>query len=191
MNNKFKKSRCGFVVIKLRIVSEDHFLMRWDPDWKDVNFIGGHESERDRRNLERAARRELLEEVPILRKFNSFELAPLTDEIIHGPVFSRSANKQVKYSMQFFVLKFTHNPKLLFERLGTRSRNILISESILLFKHGYRITGLVGVLNSTLQGGIKSIPYSWPDEFGEDFSYNIKVPMVIPFSIRKRIRTSY
>lgn len=58
--SKVKRSRCAFVVIKLRIAGEDYFLMRRDPDWRDVSFIGGHASERDNGNLERAARRELL-----------------------------------------------------------------------------------------------------------------------------------
>jgi len=166
MTKSLKGSRCAFVVIKFRIEGEDHLLMRRDPDWKDINFIGGHERPQDGRSLGRAARRELLEEVPALRTFNSFELVPLTEEISHGPIFSRSAGCQVKYVLRFFMLRFIDNPKPLFEALGPRTLNILVNESDLLIRHRSGISGLVNVLDSTLRGGLRAIPYSWPEDLG-------------------------
>lgn len=167
MKQQIKKSRCGFVVIKFNIDAEDYFVMRLNPKWKDMNFVGGHEIPRDGGSLERAARRELLEEVPALRTFRCFELAPLTDDISYGPIFSHSAGCQVEYLLQFFLLRFNDSPKPLFEALGTRTRNALVSQKDLLTQRKYRVTGLVNVLNDTLPGGLQLIPYSWPDDVGD------------------------
>ena len=82
MVEKFKQSRCAFVVIKHQVGGEDYLLMRQSTSWKDLNFIGGHVEDKDARNFERAAKRELREEVPSFRGM-SFELRPLTDEIVH------------------------------------------------------------------------------------------------------------
>ena len=40
--NAARKSRVGFVIIKLSVAGIAYFLMRVNPKWKDVNFIGGH-----------------------------------------------------------------------------------------------------------------------------------------------------
>ena len=166
MMKHIKKSRCGFVVIKFNIDAEDYFVMRQNPNWKDMNFVGGHEIPRDGGSLERAARRELIEEVPALRAFKCFELAPLTNDISYGPIFSRSAGCQAEYLLQFFLLRFSDTPKPLFEALRTRTLNTLVSQRDLLAQRKYRISGLVNVLNDTLPGGLRSIPYSWPEDVG-------------------------
>ena len=78
MMDSFKTSRCGFVVIKLVIDADIYFVMRRNQRWSDLNFIGGHERPADRGSLQRAAKRELLEEVPALRVWKDFELLPLS-----------------------------------------------------------------------------------------------------------------
>ena len=166
MNKTLRKSRCGFVIIKLKIEGEVYFLMREDSDWKDINFIGGHEEKRDR-GLIGAARRELLEEIPVLRPVKSFELMPLTSEINHGPVLSLSAKCQVDYVLQFFLLRLMANTELLFEGVSKRSPNLFVSEKDLLLGDFYRVSSLVNVLDKTLSDGLSSIPYSWPEDLGQ------------------------
>src|ERR1700681_2120072 len=69
--NATRKSRVGFVIIKLSVAGTAYFLMRINPKWKDVNFIGGHAKIRDADNLAITARRELWEEVPAIRRYAS------------------------------------------------------------------------------------------------------------------------
>jgi hypothetical protein len=173
--SKVKRSRCAFVVIKLRIDGEDYFLMRRDLDWKDVSFIGGHAKERDNGKLERAARRELLEEVPSLRAFKLIELTPLTDEIAHGPVYSPSAGCRAEYSLRFFILKFRDSPKPVLEALGSRTPNILIRQDDMLVPRSHRVADLVSVLSGRIPGGLQSIPHSWPED-------------LVPFPGRRRCK---
>ena len=102
MTQPRKISRVGFAVVKLLVHGEIVFLMRRSKKWQDISFIGGHENNRDAHKLGRAAYRELLEEVPALRKNVRFDFLPLTDEFCYGPVHSQSADMLVGYELQFF-----------------------------------------------------------------------------------------
>jgi hypothetical protein len=166
MNKEIKKSRCGFVVIKLRIDDKSYYMMRENPSWKDINLIGGHEHIRDRDNLETTARRELLEEVPSLRRFHEIELVSLTGEVSYGPIYSQSAEKQVEYILNFFLVKFGSSPERVLKSAGPRTHNILVSEHELLSPRIYRVSELVGLLNDISAKGLRMIPYSWPDDVG-------------------------
>jgi hypothetical protein len=168
VNKKLKKSRCGFVVIKLRIDAQDYLLMRRDPDWKDVNFVGGHERVRDGGNLERAARRELTEEVPSLRALTTFGLEPLTDELTYGPVYSHSAKCEVEYLLKFFLLRFQANPARVLHAFGPRTHNVLIRQDDVIVGGKYRVAGLVNVLQRAFPNGLRAIPYSWLADLGPD-----------------------
>lgn len=166
-----KRSRCAFVVIKLLLGGGDHLLMRKDQAWKDISFIGGHESRRDRGKLRTAARRELLEEVPALRSFERIELEELTEEITYGPVYSRSARHRVKYDLQFFLLRFGETPKHVIGSLGPRTPNVLISQEEVLVPRRYKIAELAKVLARQIPGGLRAIPYSWSEDLGSLPSY--------------------
>lgn len=172
-----KVSRCGFVVIKLRIRDEDFLLMRENKKWRDINLIGGHEQPRDARNLERAARRELLEEVPPLRNMRNFELIPLTGEIEHGPVYSQSARCDVKYQLAFFFLKFNSSPQALVVKLGARTSNVLVRENDVLKESGHRMSGLVKVLDEALPGGIPALSLSWPNDLGAEIGSTVQMEL--------------
>ena len=161
-----KTSRCAFVVIKIRVKDEDYLLMRRDPSWKDINFIGGHDVPKDHGRFERTAKRELLEEVPALRIFTSFRLRSLTDQVSHGPIFSLSAQRPMKYILKFFLLEFTKKPSSFFQEFGDRTQNIFVSTRMITAQ-AYRMSGLVEVLEGTLSGGLGAIPYSWPDDLWE------------------------
>ena len=164
MSNQPKISKCTFVIIKLKISNEEWFIMRRDSRWKDLNFIGGHEGPQDRGNRKKTAKRELLEEIPALRKIKSYQLEPLTAEIEHGPIFSRSARCQVKYLLQFYLLKFKDHPYILLESLRGRTLNIMINQRELISKRKHRISRLVEVLDDALTNGFNSIPYSWNED---------------------------
>jgi hypothetical protein len=153
-------SRLGFVVIKLRVHAAPYYLMRSNPKWKDVNFIGGHEKPRDAGSLEKTARRELWEEVPSIRSYETFHLEPLTGEVRHGPIFSKSRGDEVEYQIQFFLFKIDTSPEVLVEKISARSRNVWVSEDDLTYQSRLRISGLVSVLQQLLPGGLASIPYS-------------------------------
>jgi hypothetical protein len=177
MSDDIKTSRCAFVILKFRINDEDVFLMRRDADWNDVNFIGGHELPQDRGKLKNAARRELLEEVPALRRFNRFHLTPLTSEFSYGPVFSHSAKCNVKYQLRFFLLEFTEDPKPLFETLAGRTQNILVSERNFSSAE-YRPSALMEELERVLGGNIQEVPYSWPKDLSRSLSNSKFLPRV-------------
>ncbi len=168
---ELKLSRCAFVVMKLRFKENDYFLMRRDPDWKDINFLGGHTNERDRGKLEKTARRELLEEVPSLRSFAQIDLVPLTDQIAHGPVYSPSARCLVKYELQFFLLRFGESPKTILESLGPRTLNILVRQDDLMVPRKHKVAELTNVLANSIVGGLPSIPHSWPEDLGHPSHY--------------------
>jgi hypothetical protein len=103
MKHGLRKSRVGFVVIKLRALGRAWFLLRKNERWNDVNFLGGHEKERDKTSLHKTAERELYEELPSIRTVKGFDLEPLTEELFYGPIFSRSRVTNVEYDVQFFL----------------------------------------------------------------------------------------
>ena len=84
MMHAVKESRIGLVVVKLSFAGEYFYLMRKNDKWKDYNFIGGHEIERDHGSLQRAANREFREEVPASR-FIRYVLPQLTPVLKYGP----------------------------------------------------------------------------------------------------------
>jgi len=160
MMDAVRRSRLGFVVIKFRVGGIVYYLMRVNPKWKDINFIGGHEKPRDGGDLEKTARRELWEEVPSVRSYPNIELEPITGLVSYGPIYSRSKGDQVEYEAQFFLVKIINSPNSLVELLSDRSKNIWISENELIRAEKYRMSGLVEVLNSAKSGGLEDIPYS-------------------------------
>ncbi len=172
MNKQIKKSRCGFVVIKLQINNESYHMMRENSRWKDINFIGGHEIMRDRDNLETTARRELLEEVPSLRKFHEIELESLTGEVTYGPIYSHSADTQVEYTLNFFLVEFGRSPECVLKSAGPRTHNTLVSEHELLSPQSYRVSELVNFLNNITGKGLTKIPYSWPYDVGSSLKHS-------------------
>lgn len=166
MSEHPKHSRLGFVVIKLRLDGETYFLLRKDDAWQDLSLIGGHEQPRDGNSLKRAARRELLEEVPAFRAFKDVELLPLTENLSYGPVYSKSAQRDVQYTMSFFLLRFLNDPNVVLESLGPRSSNLLVRENDLLADQRVRTSEPLKRLNDAHKGGLHAIPYSWSEDLG-------------------------
>ena len=170
MNGLLRKSRVGFVVVKLSVGGAAFFLMRLNAKWKDVNFIGGHEKLRDSGNLEKTARRELWEEVPSIRGYSDVTLEPLTQLMHYGPIRSRSNGGDVEYEIQFFLLRISYSPEVLVEMLSSRTKNIWVAEHDLLNRTRFRVSGLVDLLERSLPGGLQEIAYSSPIDL--DFMRN-------------------
>jgi hypothetical protein len=166
MNESPRKSRLGFAVIKLRVTGLSYYLMRVNPKWKDVNFVGGHDKPRDRGDLKTTARRELWEEVPSVRSYADFDLEPITDEFQYGPVFSRSKGDKVQYNLQFFLLRINYSPKVFVETLSVRTKNVWLTEQEMLSPQRYRLSGLVELLNEAYPGGLAAIAYSYGTDLG-------------------------
>ena len=164
MNKSPRKSRVGFVVIKLSVSGTACFLMRFNSKWKDVNFIGGHEEPRDSGKFEKTARRELWEEVPSFRGYSDYSLEALTSLVHYGPIQSRSRGNKVKYEVQFFLLRINESPDTLIGMLGPRTKNILVPECYLLNQGRIRVSDLVPLLDNIYPGGLQNIPYSSPIE---------------------------
>ena len=139
------KSRAAFVVFKVHAANAAYYLLRVNRKWKDLNLLGGHEKGRDRGNLQKAARRELWEEVPSLRKIDNIELEPLTRIVQYGPIHSLSQNRNTEYELQFFLVKLEKLPELS-AMTGTRSKNVLVPESDLLKRDRIRVSGLIDLL---------------------------------------------
>jgi hypothetical protein len=162
----YKKSTVGFAVVKLAVAGTPYFLMRLNPKWKDINFIGGHAKERDARSLEMTARREFWEEVPSIRHYDVFRLEPLTPIMQYGPIKSLSRGFEVEYELQFFLVKIDQSPETMVEMLGSRTKNVWIAQHELLYPRRFRISGLVEFLNRAFPGGLEAIPYSSPTDLG-------------------------
>ena len=161
-----KKSVVGFAIVKIAVAGTAYFLMRLNPKWRDVNFVGGHAKERDAGNLERTARGELWEEVPSIRRYNEFHLEPLTSKIHYGPIDSLSRGGTVEYELQFFLACIERSPEMLVETLGSRSKNIWVPQHELLFQRRLRVSGLVRFLHDVYPGGLDNIPYSSGTDLG-------------------------
>lgn len=161
MNNVRRKARIGLTVVKALVADVPYLLMRANPQWKDISFIGGHEKARDGGDLQKTARRELWEEVPSIRSYTDFLLEPLTPELHYGPVHSRSRGDQADYEVQFFLLRIDSSPTIFVRSLGSRTRNIWIPEYDLLGSAKYRLSGYVELLDQNLSGGLRAIPYSF------------------------------
>lgn len=162
---KDKETRCAFVVIKLKIGGSDYFILRRDKDWNDLNLIGGHQEVSDNGKFERTAKREMFEELSALRGRAKFALAPITDKILYGPVWSESAKKQSTYRVQIYLAKLQEDPTVLEKTLTPRSMNFLVDSNELEGAIERKdVSAFVEVLENNVLGGLSAIPYSWDSD---------------------------
>jgi hypothetical protein len=164
-----KLSRIAFVVLKFKFSDDYFYLLRRNEKWHDLNFIGGHENERDRGSLRRAADRELKEEVPSSRNVQ-YSLSELTSILEVGPYFSRSAQKNVLYNVQFFLVGYLGDPTQMLASMSRRSKNRLVAQAELI-KSSPAISRFALLLNSEFTGGIIDIPLSWRINLGPVSQY--------------------
>jgi hypothetical protein len=159
-----RTARVGFVILKLRVEGATYYLMRFNPKWKDINFIGGHEKSRDTNDLKKTAQREFWEEVPSIRSYADVTLEALTDTIDYGPVYSKSRGDRASYVMQFFLVRMPESPNRLIEQLSSRSKNIWVPETEFLTTKNFHLSDLARFFAAVVPGGLESIPLSSTDD---------------------------
>jgi len=164
MSRDLRISRLGLTVAKFAVARSVHFLMRYSRKWGDISFIGGHEMERDGGKLSRTAYRETMEEVPGFRGAQRITLEPLTEEFCYGPIFSRSAQIDTGYELQFFLLKFFTSPSEIIAAFGPRTANLLVPLEELRSTSNKNVSELVRILEWAYPGGLEAIPFSWENE---------------------------
>lgn len=159
-NSNTRFVRVAFVVVKLRAGDESFYLLRFNPKWQDLNLIGGHEDPKDGGSLERTARRELREEVPLIRMFHDYRLNSLGKPVEYGPLVSKSRNVWTKYEAWFYLLKIEGSPAPLVHLLTARSKNVWIDQQTLLEGQNYRLSRYISLLDSMMKGGLRAVPFS-------------------------------
>lgn len=171
---KNRETKCAFVVFKLIVKGRDYYILRRDKDWNDLNLIGGHQEVKDNGNLLRTARRELFEELSALRGAVDIKLIPITDKVKYGPVWSESARKQSTYHLQFYLAELKNNPAALSKTLSPQSMNYLVdSDELKLAMEQKDVSNFLSLLESTIQGGLEAIPYSWQDDLSTVLDKNV------------------
>ncbi len=167
MVSETQLSRCAFAVIKLKIGQVPFVFMRRDRTWNDLNLIGGHQNQRDRRSYSNTVRREVREEIPILRKGELFEVCPLTELVSFGPVYSKSRLEMVEYEVVYFLVKFLQEPAFLRHAISGRTDNVLVRQSEIGLRGGHRISRMALQLEHILVGGWELVEYSWSRDLKE------------------------
>lgn len=153
---------CAFVVCKLLINGKDYLLLRSDPEWNDLTFVGGHQSELDEGDLKRTAIRETEEEVPGLCARCDFTISPLTPELEYGPVWSYSALANTAYRVRFYHLRFQRLPNNIEGIVDSDRLNVLVPvDGLFSVENDTRKSQFVFLLEKQIPGGLKSVPYSW------------------------------
>ncbi len=160
-------SRCAFAVIKVNIGRVPYVFMRRDRTWNDLNLIGGHQNQRDRHSYSNTVRREVREEIPILRKGQLFDISQLTEMISFGPVYSKSKSAMTTYEVVYFLVKFLQEPTFLRDAIIGRTDNVLIPQSEIGTGGGRKISRMAFQLEHVLVGGWELIDYSWSKDLKE------------------------
>ena len=172
--NKCREARCAFVVIKLRVEGKDYFVLRQDKKWNDLNLIGGHQEDKDKGRFKRTARREMFEELSALRGKAEVELEPITDRICYGPVWSQSAKCESLYQLMFYLARLDTDPSVLEKTMSARSMHFLVEyHSLKKAIEEKNVSAFLGLLESTIPGGLEAIPYSLDRDLGGALSKRV------------------
>lgn len=163
-----RKTRCAFVVIKLKIHNRDYLVLRRDKDWNDLNLIGGHQEEKDNGRFNRTAKREMFEELSALRGKAEVALEPITEPVSYGPVWSQSAKRESLYQLMFYSARLDAHPSILEKTLSAQSMNFLVDcESLKGAIERKDVSALLELLESEVPGGLDAVPYSWDRDLGD------------------------
>ncbi len=152
-----RHSDLAFVVARIAVDREPHWLLRRHAKWGDWSLVGGHVEDDERDDWLHAARREAEEELEPLRHGVDFEVEPMgTTATSWGPVASRSvAGRPTTYCVRWFVLSFIADPADCLERLSPDDF-LLVPESRLLLRGD--VSDVTSRLLECLHGDPASIP---------------------------------
>jgi 8-oxo-dGTP pyrophosphatase MutT (NUDIX family) len=155
--NTPRHSDLAFVVARIAVDREPHWLLRRHAKWGDWSLVGGHVEADEREDWLRAATREAEEELEPLRHGVDFDVQPMpTSTTSWGPVASRSvAGTPTTYRVRWFVLSFLVDPGDCLAKLSPDDF-LLVPESKLLVRDD--VSDVTSRLLETLHGDPASIP---------------------------------
>jgi hypothetical protein len=99
-------------VLRVKRHGEPYLLLVRDERWGDLTLVGGHEEPSDGRDLDVTARREACEELGSICSGTKLQPFPLTNEIVFGPTWSKSAAVYKKYNFKFYGARFDEQPDI-------------------------------------------------------------------------------
>jgi NUDIX domain len=165
MTSGVRKISLAFVVGKLLIDGEDYVLLRHDPKWNDLTFVGGHANKGDEGDLAKTAIRETQEEIPGLHWSSDFTINALTETMEYGPIWSRSVREDTAYLVRFYHLRLIRLPHNFRQIIRADKQNLLVPISKLFSADcEARTSQFVILLNRQFPGGLASIPRSWNED---------------------------
>jgi 8-oxo-dGTP pyrophosphatase MutT (NUDIX family) len=152
-----RHSDLAFVVARIAVDREPHWLLRRHAKWGDWSLVGGHVEPDEHDDWLCAARREAEEELEPLRHGIDFVVEPMgASTTSSGPVPSRSvAGRPTTYLVRWFVLSFLTDPADCLAQLSPDDF-LLVPESKLLLRHD--VSDVTSRLIETLHGDPASIP---------------------------------
>jgi hypothetical protein len=164
MTGREAPTRCAFVVCKLRVCGRSYYLLTYDPDWRDLNLLGGHEEKEDHGDLAKTAERELAEELIVTDQSTKLEIMPVTEAIQYGPVWSPSAERVKDYVFKFYTMRFCVEPDISRLSRDAPLLRLVCEDDLLADTTKEKISNVLRVLDRSLVGGIRSVPYSWSSD---------------------------
>lgn len=157
-----RTSSVAFVLVKLSIEEQDHFLFIRHVKWGDWGLVGGHVEIGEEGDWLATARREAEEELTPLTDGTDFNLHSLSDTVSWGPVASRSAHGQpTRYVARYFALSFTQHPTTLLPRLDPNEFLLVPQSHLTSEQWDEDITDTLRQLVEALPRGLLSVPYAW------------------------------
>lgn len=155
-----RHSDLALVLVKLKIKSEDHFVLARHEKWKDWSLIGGHVESDERNDWARAAVRECNEELFPLRFGKDFILLPLLDQPIRwGPTQSKSAgNEPTIYTAQLFSLRFLKEPADCLSLLSKDDFSVVPESEVV--RADMHTEGMLSIASKAL-GSLERVSLAW------------------------------
>jgi 8-oxo-dGTP pyrophosphatase MutT (NUDIX family) len=175
-----RKSSMAFIVAKLSVSGDSHFLFMRHRKWGDWGLVGGHTEPGEEGNWLATALREANEELAPLVAGQDFDLRPLSSEpITWGPVRSRSArNELTLYTAQYFALHFRLHPAALLRRLDAKSFLLVPEAHLLDERWDDDVADTLRRLTGPNGDGLRTVPLAWNEDLTSE---ELGVP-VRPFS---------
>lgn len=159
-----RRSSLAFVLIKMKIDANDHFMFIKHPKWGDWSLVGGHVEPGEEERWERTAIREANEELSPLEWGHDFDLTGLLHGAVSwGPVQSRSAGGQsTMYTARYFALRFLGDPRVLLPALPSTDFIFVPAAHLEDGQWEQDVADTLLQLARVIPGGLAAVPPAWP-----------------------------
>lgn len=162
-----RHSDVAYVLIHLRAGGRNCVMLHRHPKWGDWSLVGGHVEPGEEDDWLATAAREAGEELAPLTLGTDFDVERLDVELQWGPCESRSAGGMLtEYRAQYFVLRFSKDPRALLPALQESEFRLLPIEAI-------EADGRVGHPLRLFMERVKiadDVPLSWAQDLGLEWS---------------------